>query len=121
MQDVEDRRDLSLLVVPDVGRLMETNNECEPYCLFDRDGLSVEPAALFFAELQASGRSRSTIRSYGNVCCGGGGFWQRSRWVGTARHRRRLAISHGGCSWRAGRSACIGGIEGGGRCLRAVV
>lgn len=70
-------RDLAGLVVPDVGRLAETGDPWEPYRLLDANGAVVEPVAVYLAELQASDRSASTLRSYGNDLL----LWWR--WLGT--------------------------------------
>ncbi|MEG8184654.1 site-specific integrase [Nocardia terpenica] len=58
-------RDLSGLVVPRIGRLIETTTASEHYCLVDATGVVVEPVSLFFRELMASGCSVATVRSYG--------------------------------------------------------
>lgn len=58
-------RDLARLVVPRSGRLLETGSVFEPYRLLDPDGVAVTAVDVFFAELQASGRAASTLRSYG--------------------------------------------------------
>lgn len=57
--------DLAGLVVPVVGGLMKTGEVLEPYRLLDAEGVSVEPVAVYFRELQAADRSVATIRSYG--------------------------------------------------------
>ncbi len=59
-------RYLSRLVVPDVGRLQRTGDVWEPYQLLDANGAVIEPAARYFAELQATDKQPSTIRSYGS-------------------------------------------------------
>jgi hypothetical protein len=59
-------RDLAVLVVPRVGRLVETVGVLdEPYRLVDAAGVLVAPVSVFFRELLASGRSVATVRSYG--------------------------------------------------------
>lgn len=58
-------RDLARLVVPAVGSLTATGYPWEPYRLFDADGVVVGPVASYFRDLQASGRSTATLRSYG--------------------------------------------------------
>ena len=58
-------RDLVRLVVPRVGRLLETGNPVEPYRLVDGQGEVVEPVMVYFRELQAASRSAATLRSYG--------------------------------------------------------
>ena len=58
-------RDLARLVVPAVGSLVATEDPWEPYRLLDADGAVVDPVASYFRDLQASGRSTATLRSYG--------------------------------------------------------
>jgi len=58
-------RDLSSLVVPRVGSLLETGDVWEPYRLLDPAGTVVEPAAAYFKDLQGIGRPATTQRSYG--------------------------------------------------------
>lgn len=58
-------RDLASLVLPEIGRLAETDDPWSPYRLVDPAGNVVEPVALYFADLQAASSSRSTLRSYG--------------------------------------------------------
>jgi integrase len=58
-------RDLSVLEVPLSGSLEATGDLFEPYRLVDGDGVVVEPARAFFAELAACGRPARTQRSYG--------------------------------------------------------
>ena len=57
--------DLALTVVPQVGRLVDTGEDGEPFRLVDPDGVPVAAARTYFRELQASGRSTATLRSYG--------------------------------------------------------
>jgi integrase len=58
-------RDLSGLVVPRIGRLIDTTTSSEHYRLVDATGAVVEPVSRFFRELVASGCSAATVRSYG--------------------------------------------------------
>jgi integrase len=58
-------RDLVAMVVPQVGRLAETGDACDPYRLIDGDGGVVEAVTEYFRDLQAAGRSTATLRSYG--------------------------------------------------------
>jgi integrase len=58
-------RDLARLVVPAMGSLTVTGDPWEPYRLLDADGVVVDPVAAYFRDLQASGRSAATLRSYG--------------------------------------------------------
>lgn len=48
-----------------VGRLVETGESEEPYRLVDERGEAVPAVMMFLSELQASGRSPATLRSYG--------------------------------------------------------
>jgi site-specific recombinase XerD len=57
--------DLAAISVPAVGRLAWPGDCLEPCRLLDRDGAVVEPAAAFFRDLLAAGRTPSTVRSYG--------------------------------------------------------
>ena len=61
----EPSRDLVAMVVPQVGRLVETGNVCDPYRLVDGDEAVVEAVTEYFRDLQAAGRSTATLRSYG--------------------------------------------------------
>ncbi len=65
MGDVEGLRDLALLAVPMAGALEDTGDEWLPFRLVDPAGAVVEPVSVFFADLQAAGRSGATVRSYG--------------------------------------------------------
>ena len=58
-------RDLATLIVPQAGQLVATGERFDPYRLLDPNGEVVQGAAVFFAELQAAGRSVATLRSYG--------------------------------------------------------
>jgi Phage integrase, N-terminal SAM-like domain len=53
------------MVVPQVGRLVETGDVCDPYRLVDGNGSVVEAVTEFFRDLHAAGRSTATLRSYG--------------------------------------------------------
>ncbi len=57
-------RDLSALVVPQVGRVVATGHSWEPYQLLDPDGVPVEAVTAYFRDLLAAGRAGSTVRSY---------------------------------------------------------
>jgi len=57
-------RDLSVLVVPQVGRVVATGNAWEPYRLLDPHGAPVEAVTAYFRDLLAAGRAESTVRSY---------------------------------------------------------
>jgi integrase len=56
---------LASLVVAQVGRLVPTQDPGAPYRLVGPDGAPVAGATSFLAELQARGRSATTLRSYG--------------------------------------------------------
>jgi site-specific recombinase XerD len=58
-------RDLVAMVVPQVGHLAETGDGWDPYRLVDGDGGVVEAVTEYFRDLQAAGRSTTTLRSYG--------------------------------------------------------
>jgi integrase len=61
----EAMRDLASIVVPQIGRLVETADPFEPYQILGENGTAVEPVAAWFADLLAAGRSSATLRSYG--------------------------------------------------------
>ena len=66
MDNDEDRaRDLAALVVPLVGSLELTDDPWLPFRLIDPEGVPVESVSAFFCDLQATGRSEATVRSYG--------------------------------------------------------
>jgi len=54
-----------MTVVGQVGGLVDTGDRAEPFRLVDPDGRAVPAVAAYFRELQASGRSAATLRSYG--------------------------------------------------------
>lgn len=59
------RYDRATIAVPQVGRLVATGEAGEPYRLVDPGGEVVEAVSCYFRELQALGRSATTMRSYG--------------------------------------------------------
>lgn len=59
-----EHRDLMTLVVDDVGSVVATDVIWEPYRLLGPDGEVVQAVSGFLNELQASGRSPATQRSY---------------------------------------------------------
>lgn len=61
----EPSRDLALLLVPQVGRLVGAGGRALPWVLTDAEGNDVEAVVSYFRELQAAGRSPATLRSYG--------------------------------------------------------
>ena len=60
----EQGRDLSSLVVPQAGSLVETGDVWEPWRVADPAGVSVAAVGVFLGDLQAAGRSAATQRSY---------------------------------------------------------
>jgi len=60
----ESTRDLAVLVVPQSGRVVDTDDPWEPYRLVDTGGVVVEAVATYLRDLQAAGRSAATARSY---------------------------------------------------------
>jgi len=58
-------RDLVTMVVPQVGRLVDTGEVHDPCRLVDGDEVVVEAVTEYFRDLQAAGRSTATLRSYG--------------------------------------------------------
>ena len=46
------------------GRLVTTGDAVEPYRVVGPDGEVVEPVSVFLRDLLASGKSKSTLRSY---------------------------------------------------------
>lgn len=62
-EDVD--RDLARLSVPLVGAVESTGDLCRPCRLVDAGGAPIAAVSAFFDELQAAGRSASTLRSYG--------------------------------------------------------
>jgi len=65
MDSEQQSKDLSTMVVPQVGRLVTTGDAWVPHQLVDAGGTTVEAVSAWFAELQAAGRSVATVRSYG--------------------------------------------------------
>jgi hypothetical protein len=61
---ISEERDLSTLVVPKLGAVESTGDLWEPVRLIDAVGGSVPAVTAFVKELQASGRSAATQRSY---------------------------------------------------------
>jgi hypothetical protein len=62
--DEAGERDLVALAVAKVGSVEETGDVWAPYRLSDQTGATVAAVAAFLNELQASGRSAATQRSY---------------------------------------------------------
>ena len=61
----ESSRDLAVLVVPQAGRVVATEDPWEPYRVVDAGGVVVEAVAAYVRDLRAAGRSEATVRSYG--------------------------------------------------------
>ncbi|MFI8003626.1 tyrosine-type recombinase/integrase [Streptomyces sp. NPDC086010] len=70
-------RDLKSLVVPDVGRLLETGDPWEPYRLLDPADQRVEPVAVYLKDLLANYTPTTTLRSFGYDLL----RWWRFLWV----------------------------------------
>ncbi|MGH3124009.1 MAG: hypothetical protein ACRDND_23740, partial [Streptosporangiaceae bacterium] len=62
--DEDAPRDIAALVIPLTGSVQGTGDVFVPYRLCDAAGAVVEPVSAFLAELQASGRSEATLKSY---------------------------------------------------------
>lgn len=63
--EAERSADRAVMLIPQVGRVVETGDRALPWRLIDADGESVAAVAMYFRELQAAGRSSATLRSYG--------------------------------------------------------
>ena len=84
------------MVVPQVGRLVATDDPWEPYRLLDSDGLVVVPVSAWFRDLQAAGRSALTARSYGMDLL----RWFRFLWaVGVSWDRATRVEARDFCRW----------------------
>jgi integrase len=94
INDGDGPRELSGLVVPLAGSLEATGDLFGPYRLVDGDGVTVEPAAAFFAELAACGRAATTQRSYGVDLL----RWFRFLWV--------LGVDWDQATWVEARDFC---------------
>lgn len=89
-------RDLATVVVPQVGRLVATDDRWRPCVLVGPDGSAVEAVSAWFADLQAGGRSIATIRSYGTDLL----RWFRFLWaVGVTWDRATRAEARDFCRW----------------------
>ena len=65
MADDGNSLDMAGLAVLPTGELRETGNPWMPFELVDADGGVVAPVAAYLKDVQACGRSESTLRSYG--------------------------------------------------------
>ena len=77
ISDRDAPRDLAALVVPLTGSVQDTGDVFVPWRLADAAGAVVEPVSAFLAELQASGRSEATLKSYCKALL----RWFRFLWV----------------------------------------
>jgi len=94
--EAEVARDLAGVVVAQVGRMVATGDPWFPYRLVDGDGAVVVAVSTWFAELQASGRSTATTRSYGMDLL----RWFRFLWtVGVAWDRATREEARDFCRW----------------------
>ena len=71
INDGEDPRELSELVVPLSGSLESTGDPFLQYRLLNGDGVAVQPVTAFFAELAACGRPPRPSALMGWICCAG--------------------------------------------------
>ena len=85
-----------MTVVGQVGGLVDTGDRAEPFRLVDPDGRAVPAVAAYFRELQASGRSAATLRSYGMDLL----RWFRFCWaVGLAWDRATRTLARDFSRW----------------------
>jgi integrase len=90
--------DLSRLVVPRAGAVEVTADPWEPVRLVDASGAPVVAVAAFLKDLQASGRSAATQRSYAMDLL----RWFRFGWViGVAWDRSTRSEARDFCRWLA--------------------
>jgi integrase len=95
-QAKEPSRDLVAMVVPQVGRLAETGDVNDPYRLVDSGGAVVEAVTEYFRDLQAAGRSPTTLRSYGLDLL----RWFRFLWaIDVQWHRTTRTEARDFCRW----------------------
>jgi hypothetical protein len=89
-------RDLASLVVPRAGSVVATGEVFELFRLVDADGVVVGSAAAFLRDLQACGRSASTLRSYGMDLL----RWFRFGWaIETPWDRATVIEARDFCCW----------------------
>jgi len=109
------------LVVPPAGSLVSTGDPWEPYRLLDAEGAGVDPVTSYLRDLQATGRSTATLRSYGMDLLRWFRFiwaidvpWSQatrveardfSCWIQVTRKRRPVPASGEGASAGPGRGA----------------
>jgi integrase len=111
-----ERGDLARLAVPCLGCVTATGDVWEPYQLVDPCGAVVGSAGLFLRDLQASGRSLSTQRSYALALL----RWFRFLWAaGVGWDQVTRAEARDFCRWiqlaaKPGRPGSRGGRQAGG-------
>lgn len=95
-KDVVMGQELEELLVPQVGRVEQTNDPWMPCRFLDAAGVPVEPVAEFFRDLQAAGRSPATVRSYGMDLL----RWFRFLWaIGCEWDRATRVEARDFCRW----------------------
>jgi site-specific recombinase XerC len=95
---IDEDRDLSRLAVPRVGAVESTGVLWEPVRLTDVEGRPVAAVTAFLQELQASGRSAATLRSYAMDLL----RWFRFAWaVGVAWDQATRVEARDFCRWLA--------------------
>jgi len=88
--------DLAAMVVPQVGRLVETDDAYDPFRLVDAEGAVVEAVMAYFRDVQAAGRSNATLRSYGLDLL----RWFRFLWAVDVRWSRATRVeARDFCRW----------------------
>jgi integrase len=84
------------MVVPQVGRIIDTGDPGEPWRLLDVAGTPVRSVAEYFADLRAAGRSGATLRSYGMDLL----RWFRFLWaIGVVWDRVTRSEARDFCRW----------------------
>jgi integrase len=97
-QGFPEERELSTLIVSRVGAVEVTADPWEPVRLVDGSGAPVVAVAAFFKDLQASGRSAATQRSYAMDLL----RWFRFGWaIGVAWDRSTRSEAQDFCRWLA--------------------
>lgn len=96
MIDNHGSRDLAGLSVPLLGTLQETADRWLPFRLLDPTGEPVEAVSAYFRDLQAAGRSATTMRSYGLDLL----RWFRFLWaIGVEWNRATRVEARDFCRW----------------------
>jgi site-specific recombinase XerD len=105
-------RDLETVVLRPVGAVVASSDRWLPFVVVDQTGRPVEAVSAFLRDLQASGRSAATARSYAMDLL----RWFRFLWtVGVAWNRASRVEARDFCRWmllvgRPGRPAGSGGL-----------